>query len=330
MIILWVSQNQHIQRKLTALLNGDEMVVHFSRWSQASSWLAETIESVDVIVAEIHLDQAQEIKDLKALREHFVRSKIPLVLLSAQPHPALESYGRQLGASDLYPRPLPLNTLLTRLRSLSAIKKKSAEQLTTAPLPKIEVIFNPQKRLFDKVLSTLALLLLSPFMLLIGLVLYLETRGAILETDERIGTRYRFLKLYFFRTGRRHKRVKVSDLEKSELRSSLKKPDLLALSYPQQCSRCFKANVVCQALLCHDEMLICEALYRDWRGLPAPYREEAPGTQSRLGYWVRHYRLDKLPQIWQILRGELSWVGSYPLPWAEAEKLTTDEGAYFS
>ena len=43
-----------------------------------------------------------------------------------------------------------------------------------------------------------------------------------------------------------------------------------------------------------------------------------------MGKFIRKYSIDELPQLFNILKGDMSIVGNRPLPLYEAEKLTAD------
>src|SRR4030095_4653063 len=48
------------------------------------------------------------------------------------------------------------------------------------------------------------------------------------------------------------------------------------------------------------------------------------GTISRVGRWLHHWELDRIPELWNVLRGELELVGVKPLLPAEAAALSEE------
>ncbi len=59
--------------------------------------------------------------------------------------------------------------------------------------------------------------------------------------------------------------------------------------------------------------------FRSMRVGSDPVRPAAPGDArcTPLGRWLRRLRLDELPQLWNIWRGEMGWVGPRPFAWEQ-------------
>ena len=76
--------------------------------------------------------------------------------------------------------------------------------------------------------------------------------------------------------------------------------------------------------------MICEKIFADYKRVKENFKfikiENDPRT-TRFGKFMRNTSIDELPQLINVLKGDMSIVGNRPLPLYEAEKLTTDQFA---
>jgi lipopolysaccharide/colanic/teichoic acid biosynthesis glycosyltransferase len=109
------------------------------------------------------------------------------------------------------------------------------------------------KRLFDLVVSSIALIVLSPLLLVLAILVKLDSPGPALFTQERVGRFGRLFRIHKFRTMR--------------------------------------------------------------EGTPAPGYNLTVGSDPRvtqLGAFLRRYKFDELPQLFDVFLGKMSFVGPRP------------------
>ena len=143
------------------------------------------------------------------------------------------------------------------------------------------------KRIFDIVTSSLILLLASPIMILIALAIKLESKGPVFYISKRAGRGYKVFNFFKFRT-----MYTGADLQVKEL----------------QHMNQYQADAKSAAD-------------------PVFFKINNDPRITKVGLFLRKTSLDEIPQLVNVLKGDMSLVGNRPLPLYEASALTTDEWA---
>jgi lipopolysaccharide/colanic/teichoic acid biosynthesis glycosyltransferase len=170
------------------------------------------------------------------------------------------------------------------------------------------------KRIIDIVGSSFLLILLSPLFLIVALLIKFGSKGPIFYTSKRVGKDYRVFDFIKFRSMRTDADILLSKMNNvNQYASDLEEivPNTEGIQHVG---------------LMSDEGWISE---KDW--LTEQSKEKAfvkianDPRITRIGTFIRNTSIDELPQLVNVLRGDMSLVGNRPLPIYEAEKLTTDE-----
>lgn len=208
-----------------------------------------------------------------------------IVLLAKQQNKEWKKRAIQLKVNDLYYYPLPIDYLCERLNFL--IKFKLIRPKLSELLNKVDIEYKMPlfKRGFDIVSSGCAILLLSPIMIVVAIAVRLDSKGPIIYKSKRVGTGYKVFDFYKFRSMR-------TDADKV----------LAQLSDLNQ----YEA----------EEAGKSKAAFMKIKNDP---------RITRIGGFLRSSSLDELPQLFNILMGDMSLVGNRPLPLYEAEMLTSNE-----
>ncbi|OYZ00100.1 MAG: hypothetical protein B7Y37_12090 [Sphingobacteriia bacterium 28-36-52] len=187
------------------------------------------------------------------------------------------------------------------------------------------------KRVFDIFFAGLALLMLSPLLLIICILLRLESRGPIFYYALRVGSGYRTFKFYKFRSMYVNADKRLKDLKHLN-QYSPSTDDAVAKTEEEEylCDECKAAGTGCKFPIYSDTIQWCEKQYSENRKAKAGsafFKLKDDPRITKVGKFIRNSSIDELPQLWNVIIGDMSIVGNRPLPLYEAEKLTTDKYA---
>jgi lipopolysaccharide/colanic/teichoic acid biosynthesis glycosyltransferase len=186
------------------------------------------------------------------------------------------------------------------------------------------------KRLFDIISATVAILLLSPILIIVAILIKVESKGPIIYKSKRVGTGYTVFDFYKFRSMDPNADKKIKEISHLNLYSKDKSTE----SEQLQCGECALENKECKNQLFTDEGMVCGKLYHlnELNASSTFIKIKDDPRVTRIGKFIRNTSIDELPQLFNVLKGDMSIVGNRPLPIYEAEKITTDKFAlrYFA
>lgn len=183
------------------------------------------------------------------------------------------------------------------------------------------------KRTFDIVFALFAIVVLSPVFIITALAIRIESKGPVIFKSKRVGCNYKVFGFYKFRS-------MFADAEKRL--KDLKSKNQYALGADDEGEADSESHIfsfdddieISRDMLVDDEMIISEEEYvrkknKDIKN--AFIKIEHDPRVTKVGRVIRKYSIDELPQLFNILKGDMSVVGNRPLPLYEADKLTSDD-----
>lgn len=272
----------------------------------------------DAVIAETHLPGIDGLGARALLMERKVCTGKPFILLAHQREPELFQRAFEKGVEDFYHMPVEPERIYNRINFFKTHVNELPEGNQLQPVKPYKTPFI--KRLFDITVAGTTLLILSPLMLLVIIAIKLESKGAFYYTSKRIGANFKPFGFYKFRS----MRVGADKLQKelSHLNQYAKKET------EETCSECAKlppGEFCSQPLYIHGEQ-ICERLYNLKKKEKAAFLKlENDPRITKVGKFIRNTSIDELPQLINIIKGDMSIVGNRPLPVDEAVELTIHE-----
>lgn len=297
-----------------------------SNYKRATELLDRIREKYDTVILFEQRTLEKDINEIKYLRKKYPAVYIVLVIDSLSPEEGREYL--KAGANNT----LSFDAKEEDFKQISRFLKKRQQQ-------KISDIQSKQaglnafrlplwKRAFDIVFSLAALIGLSPLLLATALAIRLESKGAVIYTSKRVGSNYKIFDFLKFRSMYTNADKHLKDFnnlnqyqaEDTSLASDTGKTLLIGDDTDLDSEE--------EILLISDDFVISEQEYTSKKSIEkknAFVKLENDPRITKVGRFIRKYSIDELPQLINILKGDMSIVGNRPLPLYEAELLTTDE-----
>ncbi len=203
------------------------------------------------------------------------------------------------------------------------------------------------KRLFDIVFSVLGIIILSPVFIITAIAIRIESKGPILFKSKRVGTNYTIFDFLKFRSMYTDAEDRLKELSKDhnqysnnggkeneEGEEETQKTTITAPLGDQAELDMLTMGMESEMMISDEEIMLVGDNFVVAESEYAKKKEEEINNAfvkiendprvTKVGKFIRKYSIDELPQLFNILKGDMSIVGNRPLPLYEAEKLTAD------
>jgi lipopolysaccharide/colanic/teichoic acid biosynthesis glycosyltransferase len=224
---------------------------------------------------------------IEQIKKNALLRELIIVLISTSHNKEWKARALKLKVHDFYVLPFPIEHLIERLAFL--VKFKLIKP-TLSILENADVVYKLPwgKRLFDIIISAIGIILVLPVLLITAVLIRLDTKGPIFYKSKRVGTGYNIFDFYKFRSMRINADRQLENLSELNL---------------------YKSDV-------DDENSTNKSIFIKLIDDP---------RITRFGNFIRRTSIDELPQLFNVIKGDMSLVGNRPLPLYEAEMLTSNE-----
>jgi lipopolysaccharide/colanic/teichoic acid biosynthesis glycosyltransferase len=168
------------------------------------------------------------------------------------------------------------------------------------------------KRIIDIVGALTILTILSPLFIVVAILIKLESKGAVFYTSKRVGRFYKEFGFYKFRSMRQDA-------------DHLLKSMTFTNQYDSEDKKEYVGTPDAELLMCDDGLINEMAWLMEKEAAQTFIKINNDPRITRVGKFIRSTSIDELPQLFNVLKGDMSLVGNRPLPLYEAEQLTKDE-----
>lgn len=336
--VVYLGNNPHTVERLT-YLPGRQVKFTKSHFEAAEE--CKSRNNSDHFV--LFLEKGTESDDITAITYlKKVCSSIYIILLTDQLSPEERSAYQQSGINDTLDITSPVTVINKKLQFIEDRETILFDtEITQNRVLQFKIPI--WKRLFDIIFSIFAIIILSPIMIATVIAIKLESKGPAIFKSKRVGTNYKVFEFLKFRSMYTDAEKRLKELSKTSNQYSKqekKNDDDIFTTNPQE-SQEENVNATMplfdpetemmisdeEVMLIGDDFVVAESDFSKQKEEEinnAFVKIENDPRITKVGRFIRKYSIDELPQLFNILKGDMSVVGNRPLPLYEAEKLTID------
>ena len=269
--------------------------------------------NVDVVYLELWGNKSHQIFQIQRAKLQLINLDIKLIVIGDKKF--LKEYYNE-GVDDAFTETTPIQNIEKRTIFLTKHHLNKVQENHNMTMH-VKVPF--WKRIFDIVFATLTLLILSPIFLIVTTLIRIESKGPIFYSSKRVGTGYKIFDFYKFRSMYKDADKRISELQKSNQYNESEETKIPTVEVPL---------TEAGTQLLYDDGIIPEDVHiqnKKSKNKKAFFKIKDDPRITKVGKFIRNTSIDELPQLINVLKGDMSIVGNRPLPLYEAEKLTVDE-----
>lgn len=320
--ILYIGRNLETIDQLTQAENFE--IISKENGLAAIQWIDENIaeyDKLDAVLCSLGVKGMNAFSLFDHMKLHNFLNKIPYIVIGQRFEFESRRMARLNNIDDYYALPLDYERLRTRINFLKKYKAEYAEKDLKKAFEdyKTEPYKTPlPKRTFDIIMSGGAIIALSPIFIFTALAIRFESKGKVFYASKRVGANFYEFDFYKFRSMYPDADKRLKEVEHLN--------QYQGVSLGDECPRCksLPFGVYCSPLLKQDdETEICEYFFFKKKNAKAAFLKVANDPRiTKIGKFIRNTSIDELPQLFNILKGDMSIVGNRPLPVGEANALT--------